>query len=105
MITSQTHYLIRSKVDGQYLAARPRSDTEDSDRPAPSYLLMFKEHADALSYLNMHGAAVADRFAVELLTDVDTQRIRAHRTRRRARDRHDIAQDRLGVLGITYEPT
>jgi hypothetical protein len=65
MITSQTHYLIRSKVDGQYLAARPRSDTEDGDRPAPSYLLMFKEHADALSYLNMHGAAVADRFAVE----------------------------------------
>ena len=26
---------------------------------------MFREHADALSYLNTHGAQVADRFAVE----------------------------------------
>lgn len=64
-MTSQTYYLVRSKIDGQYLAARSRSETDDRDRPSPSYLLMFKEHADALSYLNTHGADIADRFAVE----------------------------------------
>lgn len=65
MIVSQLYYLVRSRVDGQYLAAQPRNAS--GDRPAPSYLLLFKEHADALSYLNTHGAEIADRFSVETM--------------------------------------
>jgi hypothetical protein len=57
---SQVFYLIRSKADGQYLVARPNGDAD-----ATGYLLMFNEHYDALSYINTHGAEVADRFAVE----------------------------------------
>lgn len=63
---SQTFYLIRSRVDGQYLVARPQKKTDDEEtRSHPGYLLLFKEHFDALSYLNTHGAEVADQFAVE----------------------------------------
>jgi hypothetical protein len=58
---TQTHYLIRSKKDGQYLVARPRSGSPNE----AGYLLLFKEHYDALGYLNQHGADVADRFSVE----------------------------------------
>lgn len=58
---SQTHYLIRSKKDGRYLVARTQNGDEDS----MGYLLMFREHFDALSYLNTHGSSVADRFGVE----------------------------------------
>ena len=61
---SQIFYLVRSKADGQYLVARPRTNRADQ-APDPGFLLMFKEHADALSYLNTHGSGVADRFAVE----------------------------------------
>ncbi|MEB3180389.1 MAG: hypothetical protein VKL59_15360 [Nostocaceae cyanobacterium] len=57
---SQVYYLIRSTSDGSYLVARPKS------QPA-GYLLLFREHFDALSYLNTHGADVANRFAVESL--------------------------------------
>ena len=67
---SQVFYLIRSRQDGQYLVARPTPSTNPSssgraDQPDKGYLLMFQEHFDALSYLNTHGAGVADRFAVE----------------------------------------
>ncbi|MBF2003480.1 MAG: hypothetical protein IGS38_22500 [Synechococcales cyanobacterium M58_A2018_015] len=66
---SQIFYLIRSRADGQYLVARPRGQSAAKgrdDQPAdPGYLLMFQEHSDALSYLNAHGAQVADQFAVE----------------------------------------
>ncbi len=63
---SQTFYLIRSKTDGQYLLAHPRMNNANPDQPPPGYLLMFKEHFDALSYLNTHaGSELADRFAVE----------------------------------------
>ena len=69
---SQVFYLIRSKVDGQYLVARtkaepkPGSDQAGDSKPVDDqYLLVFKEHYDALSYINTHGADVADRFAVE----------------------------------------
>lgn len=68
---SQVFYLVRSKIDGQYLAAHPNSprrNSPDSDAETsanPAYLLLFKEHFDALSYLNTHGAEVADQFAVE----------------------------------------
>jgi hypothetical protein len=59
---SQTHYLIRSKIDGQYLVARLRTGRSQTEA---NYLLLFQEHFDALSYLNAHAAGVADRFSVE----------------------------------------
>lgn len=65
---SQVFYLIRSKVDGQYLVARPKVKTEDREEQSfldPAYLILFREHFDALSYLNTHGADLADQFAVE----------------------------------------
>ncbi len=60
---SETYYLVRSKADGSYLAARPRPnpDRVEQDR----FVLLFREHFDALSYLNTHAADLADRFSVE----------------------------------------
>lgn len=60
---SQTFYLVRSRSDGSYLVARP--DRSAGAEPGAGYLLMFREHFDALSYLNTHGAGVAEQFAVE----------------------------------------
>jgi hypothetical protein len=57
---SQTYYLILSRADGRYLVAHPKASNAGA-----GYLLMFREHFDALSYLNAHGVGVADRFAVE----------------------------------------
>ncbi len=62
---SDIFYLIRSRADGQYLVARPRVAADPDAPPNSGFLLMFQEHADALSYLNTHGAGVADQFAVE----------------------------------------
>jgi hypothetical protein len=79
---SQVFYLIRSKADGQYLVARTKAEPKqradrlggtgtidaqavDAQAVDAQYLLVFKEHYDALSYINTHGADVADRFAVE----------------------------------------
>ena len=59
---SQIYYLILSRADGRYLVAQPNTG---DDSAGTSYLLMFREHFDALSYLNTHGSDVADRFAVE----------------------------------------
>jgi hypothetical protein len=56
---SQVFYLIRSKVDGSYLAAHPKAGESEG------YLLMFKEHFDALSYLNKYAFDVVDKFGVE----------------------------------------
>jgi hypothetical protein len=61
---SATYHLIRSKADGQYLVARPRAANPDA-APDPGFLLLFKEHADALSYLNMHASGLSNRFGVE----------------------------------------
>lgn len=58
---SQIHYLILSRADGRYLVAT----NPGANSTKASYLLMFREHFDALSYLNTHGADVADRFTVE----------------------------------------
>jgi len=58
---SQIYYLIRSKKDGQYLAARPQLTAEQST----GYLLMFRADYEAFSYLNTHGAEIAEQFAVE----------------------------------------
>jgi hypothetical protein len=50
------------KIDGQYLTAHPQIGQDELKN---GYLLLFREHFDALSYLNTHGSGVADRFAVE----------------------------------------
>lgn len=55
-------------MDGQYLVAHPKRKTEEHEgelSPDPTYLLMFKEHFDALSYLNTHGSDLVHQFAVE----------------------------------------
>lgn len=59
---SQIYYLILSRADGRYLVAKPNTGNDSAE---VSYLLMFREHFDALSYLNTHGSNIADRFAVE----------------------------------------
>ena len=59
---SQIYYLIRSRTDGRYLVAKPHSNSESNGL---SYLLVFRENFDALSYLNTHGGGVSDRFAIE----------------------------------------
>ncbi|MGK7925001.1 MAG: hypothetical protein AB4290_07035 [Spirulina sp.] len=66
----EIHYLIRSNLDGQYLVARPRDDREDT-----GFLLLFREHFDALSYLNAHGRDVRDRFGVESATQAQLKSI------------------------------
>lgn len=55
----EMYYLIRSKVDGKYLTARPNPDT------ASSYLLLFPENFDALSYLNKYAGDLKDKLGVE----------------------------------------
>lgn len=61
---SQVHYLIRSAKDGQYLVAHLR-ENEDETEAEKSYLFLFREHYDALSYLNTHASDLAGKFAVE----------------------------------------
>lgn len=60
---TQTYYLVRSRADGQYLVARLQQPTPDT--VDPGYVLLFREHFEALTYLNTHGRDIADRFAVE----------------------------------------
>lgn len=60
MAYSQTYYLLRSRADGNYIVAH----LQPSDS---GYLLLFQEDFEALSYLNAHAAAVANKFAVESL--------------------------------------
>lgn len=62
---SQIFYVLRSKVDGQYLVAHPRGSAPGS--AASGYVLLFKEHFDALGFLNQHSADLADQFGVESL--------------------------------------
>lgn len=66
---SQVYYLLRSKIDGQYLVAHPRSDstaTADSEQTG-GFLMLFSADHEALSYLNTHGAEVANRFSLETI--------------------------------------
>lgn len=57
----QINYLIRSKKDGKYLVARvPGQNGKDN-----SYLLVFQQDYDALSYINTHGQEYSDRLTVE----------------------------------------
>jgi hypothetical protein len=62
---STTHYLLRSRQDGQYLVARLRKG--ESDNPA-NYVFLFKESYDALSYINAHAKDLANNFSVETLS-------------------------------------
>ena len=59
---SEIYYLVRSRSDGKYLAAHPQVDAKEAQK---GYLLVFRENYEALSYLNTHGADVADRFGIE----------------------------------------
>ena len=61
---SQIHYLIRSPLDGKYLTAHPSAD----EQLQTGYLLLFREHHEALSYLNTHAGDLANRLAVESIT-------------------------------------
>ena len=56
------NYLIRSKQDGKYLVARL---SESPDQAEASYLLVFKEDYEALSYINTHGKSYSNRLSVE----------------------------------------
>ncbi|MDJ0511565.1 MAG: hypothetical protein QNJ64_20285 [Crocosphaera sp.] len=58
----QINYILRSKVDGRYLVARINGG---EDNAPESYLLVFQETFEALSYLNTHASDVSDRFVVE----------------------------------------
>lgn len=73
---SQSYYLIRSRADGSYLAAHPHihEKTKANQQTSSSFLLLFSEHFDALSYLNTHAADVVDRFTVEPIsgTQIDS---------------------------------
>jgi hypothetical protein len=55
---SEVYYLIRSRSDGKYLTARLNPNTL-------GYLLLFREHFDAQSYLNTHATELSNRFAIE----------------------------------------
>ncbi len=55
------YYTLRSLGNGSYLVARPTSDDPSG------YLLVFREHADALGYINTHSPELCDRFAVETI--------------------------------------
>ena len=72
---SEAYYLIRSRADGSYLVAHPHAggDANADQKASPSFLLLFREHFDALSYLNTHASEVADRFSVESIpgTQID----------------------------------
>ncbi len=59
---SETYYLIRSKADGRYLAARPNEDD------ASTFVLLFRENFDALSYINTHAGDLANRLGIETVS-------------------------------------
>ncbi|MEO0408756.1 MAG: hypothetical protein AAF289_15540 [Cyanobacteria bacterium P01_A01_bin.135] len=59
----ETYYLLRARQTGHYLSARAGLSSTGANDPA--YVLLFPEHADALSYLNAHAADAADRFTAE----------------------------------------
>jgi hypothetical protein len=59
-------YLIRSKIDGKYLVANV---SQENEAKSTSYLLVFKEDFEALSYINTHGKEFSDRLAVESVSD------------------------------------
>jgi hypothetical protein len=67
---AQSYYVLRSTYDGQYFVARPQGNAESK-----GYLMMFSADYDALSYLNTHGSAVANRFAVESVSGLQLKQM------------------------------
>ena len=66
---SQVYYLVRSQVDGKYLAAHPNPDA------AERYLLVFQENFDARSYLNKYAGEMKDKLAIESTTPIQLKSI------------------------------
>jgi hypothetical protein len=64
---NQIYYALRSRSEGNYLVAHVETDT--------SYLLLFTEYADALSYLNTHSPEHRDRFAVDSIPNTQISSI------------------------------
>jgi hypothetical protein len=66
---AEQFYVVRSKQTGQYLLARPQlADPSEADLNNPKeFLLTFREHADALTYLNRFAESSAAAFAVEAI--------------------------------------
>ena len=62
----QINYLIRSKKDGKYLVAR----LPEKSGIEASYLLVFQQDYDALTYINTHGQAYCDRLKVETASPI-----------------------------------
>ncbi|WP_035986324.1 hypothetical protein [Leptolyngbya sp. KIOST-1] len=67
-MVSQLYYLLRSRVDGSYLVARPHGQSSPDQPPPPGFLLVFTADYDALSYLNAHAPDLSDKFAIETVT-------------------------------------
>lgn len=76
-MVSQLYYLLRSRLDGSYLVARPRTVAAAPEAAAPpaGFLLVFSADYDALSYLNAHAPDVTDQFAVESIAASQLQPI------------------------------
>jgi hypothetical protein len=68
----QINYLIRSKQDGKYLVAR----VPEPNGIEGSYLLVFQEDYDAMSYINTHGQDFSDRLTVETVSPVQLKGLR-----------------------------
>ena len=62
---SQSYYLIRSRMDGSYLAAYPKLNDDQARSPENGYVLLFQEHYDALSYLNKYADGMSNRLTAE----------------------------------------
>lgn len=62
----QINYLIRSQQDGKYLVARMPNQSGAED----SYLLIFHQDYDAMSYINTHGREFSDRLTVETASPI-----------------------------------
>lgn len=63
-MATQIYYLLRSRQDGSYLAARPREGEAEN---ASGFLLVFNADYEALTYMNVHAPDLSDRFSVESL--------------------------------------
>ncbi|MBD2325659.1 hypothetical protein [Alkalinema sp. FACHB-956] len=58
-------YVMRSRRDGQYLAAYPKAAEGTARSPEHGYVLLFNQHADALSYVNRFAPELGSTVAVE----------------------------------------
>ena len=67
----QINYLIRSRKDGKYLVARlpAKNGAEDT------YLLVFQQDYDALSYINTHGQEYSDLLTVETASPTQLKKL------------------------------